>query len=170
MLSLGLGLTVLAAIALIQGNMDRQIHDTLPGEAPSFFFIDVQKSQKDQFDALIHGTPGATDLAEAPMLRGRIVSVNGVEAEKAILDASKASWLRGDRGITYATRCRLGDKLRGKGGGRPITTAWPRISVFKDIADIFGLAGRPHGLERAGPRHRGRGWPRPRTSTGTRWA
>jgi putative ABC transport system permease protein len=143
-LSLGLGLTVLAAIALIQGNMDRQIHDTLPGEAPSFFFVDVQKSQKDQFDALIHGTPGATDLAEVPSLRGRIVSVNGVEAEKAIIDSSKASWLRGDRGITYAATMPPKDKLlQGEWWPADYDGA-PRISVFKDIADIFGLKPGDH--------------------------
>src|SRR5262249_30667368 len=40
-LSLGLGLTVLVAIALIQGNLGREIRDTLPATAPSFYFIDI---------------------------------------------------------------------------------------------------------------------------------
>src|SRR5690606_27336530 len=44
-LSLGLGLTVLVAIALIQGNMARQVTDSLPERAPAFFFIDIQPDQ-----------------------------------------------------------------------------------------------------------------------------
>jgi putative ABC transport system permease protein len=138
-LSLGLGLTVLAAIALIQGNMDRQIRDTLPDQAPSFFFVDVQKSQKEAFDALIEGTPGATDPIEAPMLRGRIAAVNGVPADKAVVDQSKSSWLRGDRGVTYSTAKPEKDKLL-QGQWWPAGyDGPPKISVYKDIAEAFQL-------------------------------
>ncbi|WP_225770788.1 ABC transporter permease [Inquilinus sp. Marseille-Q2685] len=138
-LSLGLGLTVLAAIALIQGNMDRQIRDTLPDQAPSFFFVDVQKSQKDQFDALIHNTPGAADLAEVPSLRGRIAAVNGVPADKAVVDPSKSNWLRGDRGVTYAAAMPPKDRLL-QGQWWPADyDGPPKISVYKDIAEAFGL-------------------------------
>lgn len=138
-LSLGLGLTVLAAIALIQGNMDRQIRDTLPDQAPSFFFVDVQKSQKQPFDALIQGTPGATDLAEVPSLRARIAAVNGVPADKAVVDPSKSNWLRGDRGVTYAATMPPKDKLL-QGQWWPADyDGPPKISVYKDIAEAFGL-------------------------------
>ncbi|MDR6291954.1 MULTISPECIES: ABC transporter permease [Inquilinus] len=139
-LSLGLGLTVLAAIALIQGNMDRQIQDTLPGAAPSFFFVDVQKSQKDQFDALIQGTSGASDLAEVPSLRGRIVSVNGVPVEKAVVDPKTAGWvLRGDRGITYATAKPPKDKIL-QGEWWPADyDGPPKVSTSQEIAGAFGL-------------------------------
>ncbi|MGK9231583.1 FtsX-like permease family protein [Inquilinus limosus] len=138
-LSLGLGLTVLAAIALIQGNMDRQIRDSLPDQAPSFFFVDVQKSQKEQFDGLIHGTPGAADLKEVPSLRGRIVAVNGVPAEKAVVDSGKAGWLRGDRGVTYATAMPEKDRLL-QGQWWPASyDGPPKVSVYKDIADALGL-------------------------------
>ncbi|WP_342240443.1 ABC transporter permease [Inquilinus sp. OTU3971] len=138
-LSLGLGLTVLAAIALIQGNMDRQIRDTLPDQAPSFFFVDVQKSQKQPFDALIQGTPGAADLAEVPSLRGRIAAVNGVPADKAVVDPSKSSWLRGDRGVTYAAAIPPKDTLL-QGQWWPADyDGPPQISVYKDVAEAFGL-------------------------------
>lgn len=138
-LSLGLGLTVLAAIALIQGNMDRQIKDSLPDQAPSFFFVDVQKSQKDQFDTLIQGTPGAADLAEVPSLRGRITVVNGVPADKAVVNQGKSSWLRGDRGVTYAAAMPPKDKLL-QGQWWPAGyDGPPQISVYKDIAEAFGL-------------------------------
>jgi putative ABC transport system permease protein len=138
-LSLGLGLTVLAAIALIQGNMDRQIRDSLPNQAPSFFFVDVQKSQKPQFDALIHDTPGAADLTAAPMLRGRIAAVNGVPADKAVVDQSKASWLRGDRGVTYTAAMPPKDTLL-QGQWWPADyDGPPQISVYKDVAEIFAL-------------------------------
>jgi putative ABC transport system permease protein len=44
-MSLGLGLTVLVAIALIEGNLGRQIERNLPEQAPGFYFIDIQPDQ-----------------------------------------------------------------------------------------------------------------------------
>ena len=37
--SLGLGLTVLVAVASIEGNLRHEIEQTLPDRAPGFFFI-----------------------------------------------------------------------------------------------------------------------------------
>ena len=41
MLSLGLGLTVLVATALIEGNLREQLTRRIPSDAPAFFFVDI---------------------------------------------------------------------------------------------------------------------------------
>src|SRR6056297_3336562 len=46
---LGLGLTVLAAVGQIDGNLRRAIAGDLPERAPSFFFVDLQKDQMPWF-------------------------------------------------------------------------------------------------------------------------
>ncbi|MBT3399871.1 MAG: ABC transporter permease, partial [Rhodospirillaceae bacterium] len=43
--SLGLGLGVLVAIALIEGNLNNQIQQRIPKMAPAFFFLDIQPHQ-----------------------------------------------------------------------------------------------------------------------------
>ncbi|KRA00417.1 glycosyl transferase family 1 [Mesorhizobium sp. Root157] len=100
-LSLGLGLTLLVTLALIDGNLRRQITGSLPQMAPNFFFVDIQASDVDAFSALV-GTeaPGGT-VVKVPMLRGRIMQLNGVDVAKASIPAAGAWVLRGDRGLTY---------------------------------------------------------------------
>lgn len=101
-LSLGLGLTVLVTIALIEGNLARQFGQTLPARAPSFYFIDLQPDQSQQFDAVIQAIAPAASVEKAPMVRGRITQVNG-QAMDAAQVAPEAQWaLRGDRGLTAA--------------------------------------------------------------------
>ena len=78
MVSLGLGLTVLASVALIQGNIRREVLGGLPKDAPSFFFIDIQNGQLAQFERIAGAQPGISDLHEVPSLRARIVSLKGV--------------------------------------------------------------------------------------------
>ena len=100
-LSLGLGLTLLSSIAMIDANIRRVIREETPSEAPSFFFVDIQSNQVKKFKKVLEAQPGVSELALVPMLRGRIVKVKDVPADKAIVDR-EAQWaLNGDRGLTY---------------------------------------------------------------------
>lgn len=101
-LSLGLGLTLLVALVLIDGNFRRELFGTIPQSAPSFFMLDIQGEEATDLAAFVAETVPDGTLEMQPMLRGRITALNGVPAEKAEVD-SDARWaLRGDRGITYS--------------------------------------------------------------------
>jgi putative ABC transport system permease protein len=102
LLSAGLGLSTLAAVALIQGNMQHQIQEQLPSNAPSFFFIDIQNDQLQRFDAVVREQPGVEAIHEVPSLRARIVAVRGVPVDQVVTTPETAWALRGDRGLTYA--------------------------------------------------------------------
>jgi putative ABC transport system permease protein len=102
LVSVGLGLSTLAAVALIQGNVQREILEQLPANAPSFFFIDIQDSQLPRFEAVVHQQPGVQDMQQVPSMRARIVAVNGVPAQQVQATPDTRWALRGDRGLTYA--------------------------------------------------------------------
>lgn len=101
-ISLGLGLTVLVAVGLIQRGLTRDIEETLPAEAPSFYFIDIQPDQLAGFAQDLTAYPSASGLEHVPMLRGRIVRVNDTPSEQVSAPADIAWVLRGDRGITWS--------------------------------------------------------------------
>ncbi|MDF1751134.1 MAG: ABC transporter permease, partial [Alphaproteobacteria bacterium] len=100
--SLGLGLTVLIAVAMIEGNLSRQVSDTFRGEAPGFYFIDIQPDQIDDFRSDLSNFDGLDRFDTVPMLRGRITALAGVPVEQIEPDPEVAWILRGDRGITWS--------------------------------------------------------------------
>ncbi len=101
-LSLGLGLALLVALALIDGNLRQQVSGNLPERAPDFFFVDIQNNEKEPFETLLKENAPDGKVFSVPMLRGRIVSLKGIAAEDYPM-GSEGRWvLRGDRGITYA--------------------------------------------------------------------
>jgi len=100
-MSLGLGLTLLVAIALIEGNLGRQVRQALPDEAPGFYFIDIQPDQVEDFEATVRSVPGVIEMARVPMLRGRISGVNGVPTRKLSIPPDIKWVFRGDRGLTW---------------------------------------------------------------------
>ncbi|WP_028233455.1 ABC transporter permease [Pseudochrobactrum sp. AO18b] len=101
-LSLGLGLTLVVALALVDGNLRRQITQSLPAHAPNFFFVDIQNTEIDGFRDLLAKTAPEGKVVSAAMLRGRIVALNGTDVDKVTVPPQGAWVLRGDRGITYA--------------------------------------------------------------------
>ncbi|MBN9070161.1 MAG: ABC transporter permease [Rhizobiales bacterium] len=101
-LSLGLGLTLLVTLALIDGNLRRQIAGSLPEQAPNFFFVDIQGNEVDRFAELVKSEAPGGALMRVPMLRGRIMQINGTDVRDLKVPPEGAWVLRGDRGITYS--------------------------------------------------------------------
>ncbi len=101
-LSLGLGLALLVALALIDGNLRQQISGNIPKQAPDFFFVDIQNNQLNDFTTFMQGAEAKATLQTVPMLRGRIVKLNDVDAAKVSVREEGRWVLRGDRGITYS--------------------------------------------------------------------
>jgi putative ABC transport system permease protein len=138
-LSLGIGLTVLVAIALVEGNLAREVESRLPAEAPAFFFIDIQPDQLAGFAAIVEATPGAR-FEEVPMMRGRITRLNGVPVEQATI-APEAQWaLRSERGLTYAARLPKGSTLAAGDWWPPDYQGPPLVSFDAALARGMGLA------------------------------
>jgi putative ABC transport system permease protein len=137
--SLGLGLAVLVAIALIEANLSRLLDAELPARAPTFFFIDLQPDQKPAFDRLLAMTPGVRESDAMPSLRGRIVKLNGVPAGEAKVGRDARWTLRSDRGLTYAAHLPRGSRL--------VAGRWwpanyhgpPLVSMDQGIAQGLGL-------------------------------
>ncbi|ACK50858.1 protein of unknown function DUF214 [Methylocella silvestris BL2] len=138
-LSLGLGLALLVALVLIDNNIRGELKTAGAGEAPSFFFLDVPSARADEFSQFVRQKAPEGKLALVPMLRGRIVELKGVAAEKAQPKESAAWALQGDRGITFADAPPQGSKLI-KGEWWPKDYAGPPlISLESQIADGLGL-------------------------------
>jgi putative ABC transport system permease protein len=101
-MSLGLGLAVLVTLTLIDANLRGQLRTALPGETPSFYFLDVRSADIDNFRAFLATNSPTARLEEAPMMRGRFIKIAGVRAEDAKVSENAAWALEGDRGVTYS--------------------------------------------------------------------
>ncbi len=100
-LSLGLGLSVLAAVGQIDANLRASIARDLPARAPSYFFVDIQNDQMPGYEARLAGDPLVTKVESAAMLRGVITEINGRPAREV---AGEHWVVTGDRGVTYSER------------------------------------------------------------------
>lgn len=138
-LSLGLGVALLSALAFIDVSITRQLTQTLPQKAPDFFFLDIPNADSARFDAFVAQQRPGSALDRVPMMRGRIVSVNGVRAEE-IKASEQAAWvLDGDRGITYARDIPEGSSLVAGEWWPADYRGEPLVSFDEPMANGIGL-------------------------------
>ena len=137
MLSLGLGLSVLAAVGQIDQNLRSAIARDLPDRAPSYFFVDIQKNQMPAFMERLNNDPAVSRIDSAPMLRGVISRIN----DRPATEVAPGHWVvEGDRGISYAdalperTKIVAGDWW-GEGYDGP-----PQVSFAEEEAEEMGLS------------------------------
>jgi putative ABC transport system permease protein len=139
MLSLGLGLTVLVATALIEGNLREQITQRIPKDAPAFFFVDIQSSQIADFEKAIAAVPGAGKLEQVPSLRGRIVKIGG-EPVNQIRIPPEVRWaVDGDRGVTYSATPPQGSLIVAGDWWASDYRGPQLVSFDAELARAFGL-------------------------------
>lgn len=135
-LSLGLGLAVLAAVGQIDGTLRRAVQADLPKIAPSYFIVDIQPNQIDGFRNQLAQNPAVSRVDAAPMLRGIITQING----KPAADVAGGHWvIEGDRGVTYAATSPKGTTLTAGEWWPKDYTGPPQISFAAEEAHEMGL-------------------------------
>ena len=139
LVSLGLGLSTLAAVALIEGNVRQEILEQMPANAPSFFFVDIQDQQLARFESLVQAQPGVRDWHEVPSLRARIVAVNGLPADRVQATPGTRWALQGDRGLTYAAAPPPGTRIVAGSWWPPDYAGPPLVSFDANLARGWGV-------------------------------
>jgi putative ABC transport system permease protein len=139
-LSVGLSVALVTTLAMVEGNFASQLRQDFPERAPSFFAIDIQPDQKEAFESFAQSIDGFVDMQMAPMLRGSVLAVNGVDVDQVTPVPDIAWFLRGDRGITYSAAPPENNEI--------VTGNWwpldydgpPIVSMDQRIANGLGLS------------------------------
>lgn len=137
--SLGIGLTTLVMIIQIQGNLNQMVTASLPQQAPSFFFFDIQQQQLEPIRQLMRNSSSEIQFQASPTLRGRITAIAGVAVELHEI-APEVRWaVRGDRFLSYAAQMPGGTRLTAGNWWPDDYQGAPLISLTGDLAQGFGV-------------------------------
>ncbi|MCT6887579.1 ABC transporter permease [Bartonella apis] len=101
-LALGLGLTLLVTLSTIDSNLRSELSGSVPEKAPDFFFMDILKSDADDFSSFLHKQDPSGSFKIMPTLRARITKINGEPVKNRHVKEDSEWVLRGDRNITYS--------------------------------------------------------------------
>lgn len=138
-LSLGAGLSLLVAVALADSSLVYELQGKMPAESPNYFVLDIRKDEYPGLKDLVLAQVPGSKLEDAPMLRGRLVSLNGIAAEDKRAPA-EAQWvLNGDRGLTYSEVVPAGSKVSAGEWWPKDYGGEPLVSFEAELASKLGL-------------------------------
>ena len=138
-LSLGAGLSLLVSVALVDRSIVADLTGRMPERSPSYFILDLKRSESEAFQALVHARFPAATVLQAPMLRGRMVKIGDTPVEQVKARPEVAWVLTGDRGLTYSPTLPDGTNVV-EGAWWPADYAGePLVSFDTELAKGLGL-------------------------------
>ncbi len=94
-MSLGLGVTLLLTLALIGTNFQREIAKSIPDIAPDYFFVGIQKGEREKFEQGILNMDPNASIEIVPMVSSGIVEINGIDPNTYIKPDNDSYWVIG---------------------------------------------------------------------------
>ena len=94
-MSLGLGVTLLLTLALVGTKFQREIAKSIPDIAPDYFFVGIQKGEREKFEQGILNMDKDANIEIVPMVSSGIVKINGVDPNTFIKPDNDSYWVIG---------------------------------------------------------------------------
>ena len=102
-MSLGLGVTLLLTLALVGTNFQREIAKSIPDIAPDYFFVGIQKGEKEIFKKNILNMDENAKIEVVPMVSSGIIKINGINPNTYIKPDNDSFWvIESDRRSSWA--------------------------------------------------------------------
>jgi putative ABC transport system permease protein len=92
-MSLGLGVTLLLTLALVGTNFQREIAKSIPDIAPDYFFVGIQKGEKEIFEKNIMNMDTNAKIEVVPIVSSGIIKINGINPNTYIQPDNDSFWV-----------------------------------------------------------------------------
>ncbi|WP_373565323.1 ABC transporter permease [Paraburkholderia bryophila] len=135
--ALGIGLMCLLLIAMTRNDLVAGWRKSTPPDAPNEFIIDIQPDQRDVVTQYL-SAHGVTDAALSPMVRGRLIAINGKPVNPDSFKGDDAKRLV-DREFNLSYTSELpDDNVLAAGKWYGAATA-PQISIEQGLAKLINV-------------------------------
>jgi putative ABC transport system permease protein len=134
--ALALGLCALLVMAFVQGELVHQWQSQIPADAPDRFIINIQPDQAAAVADRLRAQ-GVSDVHLYPMIRGRLVSLNGRPMDTSRLDGERARALvEREFNLSYASQAPGHNRIV---EGRWLAPESEELSIEEGIARTLGV-------------------------------
>ena len=90
--AIGVGVMVIVSIAVIKTSLLEALGERMPTKAPSFFFIDIQPDQREEFERLIKPWTENGNYRVTPVVRSRLSAIDGKRIDPEAHKGKRNGW------------------------------------------------------------------------------
>ncbi|BFU95073.1 MAG: putative Uncharacterized ABC-type transport system, permease component YbbP [Nitrospira sp.] len=152
LIAIGLSVTIIVTVSLIEKALVREVGEARPNDAPTFFFIDIQPDQTEGFVRLVEKQTGGSKPDLTPLVRSRLhrvgreaVTVDEVQEQDEGRDETKEErrrqwYVSREYALTYLEQLPKGNEIvRGRWWTAGQTFSKPLVSIEEEAAKAMGL-------------------------------
>jgi putative ABC transport system permease protein len=137
LVAFGLGIMVLLLLTLVRGELLDRWRERLPADTPNYFLINVQPDEVAALGAFLTGE-GLAGTTLQPMVRGRLVAVNGSPVAADDYEGDRARRLvEREFNLSWAEALQADNRL--VAGRWWSASGAPELSVESGLAETLGL-------------------------------
>jgi putative ABC transport system permease protein len=131
----GLGVMLLLVLTILRRDLLHDWRTSLPAGAPNYFFVNIPTDQREDFRAALLAA-GAKTERFLPMVRGRLLTINGAPIDKG---PRRGGMAEREQNLTWSTE--LGDDNRIIAGRwwQPEDAGKPLVSLASEFQESLGL-------------------------------
>jgi putative ABC transport system permease protein len=140
--SLGVGVMLVVAVALLERSLSAQIDVERRRETPTFFFVDIQPDQADAFARIVREATGGGLAPElTPIVRSRLAAINGQPVRRERSEGREDAWrYTREYVLTFAAEPPPANVVtKGRWWTAAEAATRPRVSVEDEAARSFGV-------------------------------
>ncbi len=135
----GLGIMVLLLLTLVRTDLIGQWQERLPQEAPNRFLINIQPQQVAAVEQFL-AARGVSGTTLHPMVRGRLVAINGEPVAGVSFESERAQRLLGrEFNLSWAVQMQADNRVVAGRWWQPQDAGKPWLSLELGLARTLGL-------------------------------
>ncbi|HLO02807.1 MAG TPA: FtsX-like permease family protein [Symbiobacteriaceae bacterium] len=140
-LALGIGVTIVLGVTLLQRGLLQEVTLTSPAGTPNLFVMGLSEAESKQFTTSLRAQPGVESLPDpSPIARGKLLAIDGKKKEELTLSDEGERWFNFTFNATWAaTQPPSSEIVQGAWwtGSIPAGEKW--VSVEQEAAQVLNL-------------------------------
>ncbi|GAC1301588.1 MAG: FtsX-like permease family protein [Steroidobacteraceae bacterium] len=135
----GLGIMVLLLLAIVRGDLLADWRRSLPENVPNNFLVNIRPEERLALDEFLRGH-GLGEPQMYPMVRARMVAINGVPVERVKLQGERGrNFLEREQNLTWAATLMNDNQLTAGRWWTPADFDKPLVSISSEYQETLGL-------------------------------
>jgi putative ABC transport system permease protein len=137
LVAFGTGIMVLLLLSILRTDLNSDWQRTLPQNLPNYFFVNIPPQVRTEFMGFLQAQ-GARTTRLLPMIRGRLVAINGQPVEESH-NGRDESFATREQNLTWATELGADNRIVAGRWWGPADAGQPLVSLATEFQEAIGV-------------------------------
>ena len=138
LVAFGTGIMVLLLLSILRTDLNSDWQRTLPQNLPNYFFVNIPPQSRTEFVSFLQAQ-GARTTRVLPMIRGRLISINGQPVEESHGAHGEDNFATREQNLTWATELGPDNRILAGRWWSAADAGQPLVSLASEFQEAIGV-------------------------------